>query len=174
MLALLLSLEVASSWLSTILPMYPSRPLVMAINIATTNTPEDSGVKMEVCFHYVLIPRQSLISFWRELPVTISTLKCATYMLLVVTLWLPMVFHWLRFHYSVRTYTHIHSVNHNYLYVPGTASSKILTLLSVASDIYSKMNYDDVDCQKKIICEFMDQPEMFGKILKISFEYYKL
>jgi len=45
----------------------------------------------------------------------------------------------------------------------GTASSKILTLLSVASDIYSKMNYDDVDCQKKIICEFMDQPEMFGQ-----------
>merc|ERR1739838_1030211 len=25
------------------------------------------------------------------------------------------------------------------------------------------MNYDDVDCQKKIICEFMDQPEMFGQ-----------
>ena len=26
------------------------------------------------------------------------------------------------------------------------------------------MNYDDIDCQKKIICEFMDQPEMFGKL----------
>jgi len=45
----------------------------------------------------------------------------------------------------------------------GTTGSTILTLLSVASDIYSKMNYDDIDCQKKIICEFMDQPEMFGK-----------
>ena len=44
----------------------------------------------------------------------------------------------------------------------GTTGSTILTLLSVASDIYSKMNYDDVDCQKKIICEFMDEPEMFG------------
>lgn len=45
----------------------------------------------------------------------------------------------------------------------GTTGSTILTLLSVASDIYSKMNYDDVDCQKKIICEFMEQPDMFGK-----------
>ena len=36
-------------------------------------------------------------------------------------------------------------------------------MLSVASDIYSKMNYDDVDCQKKIICEFMEEPEMFGQ-----------
>jgi len=33
----------------------------------------------------------------------------------------------------------------------------------VASDIYSKLNYDDVDCQKKIICEFMEEPEMFGQ-----------
>jgi len=48
----------------------------------------------------------------------------------------------------------------------GTTGSKILTLLSVASDIYSKMNYDDVDCQKKIICEFMDQPEMFGRSMR--------
>merc|ERR1712079_556974 len=45
----------------------------------------------------------------------------------------------------------------------GTTGSTWVTLLSVASDIYSKMNYDDVDCQKKIICEFMDQPEMFGQ-----------
>ena len=33
----------------------------------------------------------------------------------------------------------------------------------MASDIYSKLNYDDVDCQKKIICEFMEDPEMFGQ-----------
>lgn len=45
----------------------------------------------------------------------------------------------------------------------GTTGSSILTLLSVASDIYSKLNYDDVDCQKKIICEFMEEPEMFGQ-----------
>ena len=34
---------------------------------------------------------------------------------------------------------------------------------SVASDLYGKLTYDDVDCQKKIICEFMDEPEMFGE-----------
>lgn len=38
----------------------------------------------------------------------------------------------------------------------------ILHFLAVATDIYSKLNKDDVDCQKKIICEFMDEPEMFG------------
>lgn len=40
--------------------------------------------------------------------------------------------------------------------------SGILTLLSVASDIYGRLNYDDIDCQKKIICEFMEKPEIFG------------
>jgi len=44
----------------------------------------------------------------------------------------------------------------------GGSSFDILTLLSVASDIYGKLNYEDVDCQKKIICEFMKEPEMFG------------
>ena len=44
----------------------------------------------------------------------------------------------------------------------GTTGSDILTLLSVASDIYSKMNYDDLDCQQKVICEFMEE-DMFGK-----------
>ena len=34
----------------------------------------------------------------------------------------------------------------------------------MASDLYGKLTYDDLDCQKKIICEFMDEPEMFGKL----------
>merc|ERR1712142_717064 len=44
----------------------------------------------------------------------------------------------------------------------GFSSFDILTLLSVASDIYRRLDYEDVDCQKKIICEFMMEPEMFG------------
>jgi len=44
----------------------------------------------------------------------------------------------------------------------GSSSFDILTLLSVASDIYRRLDYEDVDCQKKIICEFMREPEMFG------------
>eukprot|EP00092_Neocalanus_flemingeri_P028423 GFUD01030864.1.p1 GENE.GFUD01030864.1~~GFUD01030864.1.p1 ORF type:complete len:234 (+),score=82.20 GFUD01030864.1:49-702(+) len=44
----------------------------------------------------------------------------------------------------------------------GDTGYSVLTLLSVASDIYSKLNYDDIDCQKKIICEFMEEPDMFG------------
>lgn len=43
-----------------------------------------------------------------------------------------------------------------------TGYSGILTLLSVASDIYGRLDYDDIDCQKKIICEFMEKPEIFG------------
>jgi len=38
----------------------------------------------------------------------------------------------------------------------------ILHLMAVASDIYQKLESDDVDCQKKIMCEFFDEPEMFG------------
>ena len=48
-------------------------------------------------------------------------------------------------------------------HVAGDSGYDILTLLGVATDIYSKLNYDDTDCQKKIICEFMEEPEMFGK-----------
>jgi len=44
----------------------------------------------------------------------------------------------------------------------GGTGYDILTLLGVATDIYSKLNYDDTDCQKKIICEFMEEPDMFG------------
>lgn len=42
------------------------------------------------------------------------------------------------------------------------AGTDLLTLFSVASDLYSKLEYDDVTCQKKIICEFMKDPEIFG------------
>jgi len=45
----------------------------------------------------------------------------------------------------------------------GDTGYSVLTLLGVASEIYSKLNYDDIDCQKKIICEFMEEPDMFGE-----------
>jgi len=38
----------------------------------------------------------------------------------------------------------------------------ILHLLAVASDLYQKVDRDDVDCQRKIMCEFFDEPEIFG------------
>ena len=47
--------------------------------------------------------------------------------------------------------------------VSGGTGYDILTLIGVATDIYSKLSYDDTDCQKKIICEFMEEPDMFGK-----------
>ena len=50
----------------------------------------------------------------------------------------------------------------------GSPGFDILALFSVAKDIYGKLNYDDVDCQKKLICEFMENPDMFGRY-KMSF-----
>ena len=44
-----------------------------------------------------------------------------------------------------------------------SGTSGLLTLFSVATDLYSKLQYNDVDCQKKIICEFMKDPDMFGE-----------
>jgi len=38
----------------------------------------------------------------------------------------------------------------------------ILHLLAVASDLYQKVERDDVDCQKKIMCEFFEEPEILG------------
>jgi hypothetical protein len=58
------------------------------------------------------------------------------------------------------------SQDHSYQnvgYVVGGTGIDVLTLLGVATDIYSKLSYDDTDCQKKIICEFMQEPDMFGK-----------
>ena len=51
------------------------------------------------------------------------------------------------------------------MYVAGSPGFDILALFSVAKDIYGKLNYDDVDCQKKLICEFMENPDMFGMLL---------
>jgi len=44
----------------------------------------------------------------------------------------------------------------------GPGGVGLMTLFSVATDIYSKMDSDDVTCQKKVICEFMKDNKMFG------------
>ena len=57
-------------------------------------------------------------------------------------------------------------ITHDYWvqgYIAGSTGYDILTLIGVATDIYSKLSFDDTDCQKKIICEFMEEPDMFGK-----------
>jgi len=44
----------------------------------------------------------------------------------------------------------------------GAGGVGLMTLFSVAMDVYSKMETDDVTCQKKVICEFMKDKNMFG------------
>jgi len=44
----------------------------------------------------------------------------------------------------------------------GPGGTGLMTLFNVAMDVYSKMETDDVTCQKKVICEFMKDKNMFG------------
>lgn len=53
----------------------------MVINTATTNTPEDSGVRMEVIGFKTNV---QLCTLRKYLQMTILTLRCATSLLLVV------------------------------------------------------------------------------------------
>ena len=68
--------------LSTILPMCPNHHLDMVTNTATTSIPEDLGVRMEV-IRFRNNDKSSII--WRKyLQMIILTLRCATFLLLVV------------------------------------------------------------------------------------------
>ena len=82
LLDLLLLLVALSSLLSTILPMFPSPHQAMDINTATTNTPEDLGVRMQVIWFET--NDKSSIILRKYLQMTVLTLRCATFMLLVV------------------------------------------------------------------------------------------
>ena len=62
--------------------MFPSPHQAMDINTATTNTPEDSGVRMQVIWFET--NDKSSIILRKYLKMTVLTLRCATFMLLVV------------------------------------------------------------------------------------------
>ena len=40
----------------------------------------------------------------------------------------------------------------------------IIRWISMLQDLYEKFDYKDLDCQKKLICEVMSEPEYYGKI----------
>jgi len=52
----------------------------------------------------------------------------------------------------------------------------IIQWISMLQDIYGKFDYNDLDCQKRLICEVMREPEYFGgmaKKFKNGFQYAK-
>jgi len=47
---------------------------------------------------------------------------------------------------------------------------------SLPQDVYEKFDYNDLDCQKRLICEVMKEPEYYGNMAmkaKAGFQYAK-
>jgi len=58
----------------------------------------------------------------------------------------------------------------------GYQGMNIIQWISMLQDLYEKFDYNDFDCQKRLICEVMREPEYFGKMakkFKNGFQYAK-
>ena len=52
----------------------------------------------------------------------------------------------------------------------------IIQWISLLQDVYEKFDYNDLDCQKRLICEVMKEPEYYGNMAmkaKAGFQYAK-
>lgn len=55
-------------------------------------------------------------------------------------------------------------------------SLNIIQWISMLQDLYEKFDYNDLDCQKRLICEVMREPEYYGTVaqkFKSGFQYAK-
>jgi hypothetical protein len=55
-------------------------------------------------------------------------------------------------------------------------SLNIIQWISMLQDMYEKFDYNDLDCQKRLICEVMKEPEVYGSTalkFKNGFQYAK-
>lgn len=55
-------------------------------------------------------------------------------------------------------------------------SLNIIQWISMLQDMYEKFDYNDLDCQKRLICEVMREPEVYGNMamkFKNGFQYAK-
>jgi hypothetical protein len=55
-------------------------------------------------------------------------------------------------------------------------SMNIIQWISMLQDVYEKFDYNDLDCQKRLICEVMKEPEVYGNMalkFKSGFQYAK-
>lgn len=72
--------------------------------------------------------------------------------------------------------------NYNYNYARSSQDGydfngmNILQWISMLQDVYEKFDYNDLECQKRLICEVMKEPEYFGSAaqkFKNGFQYAK-
>jgi len=52
----------------------------------------------------------------------------------------------------------------------------IVQWISMLQDVYEKFDYNDLDCQKRLICEVMSEPDYYGTVakkFKTGFQYAK-
>lgn len=52
----------------------------------------------------------------------------------------------------------------------------VLQWISMLQEVYEKFDYNDLECQKRLICEVMQEPEYFGSVaknMKTGFEFAK-
>jgi len=52
----------------------------------------------------------------------------------------------------------------------------IIQWISMLQDVYDKFDYNDLDCQKRLICEVMREPDYYGSVaqkFKTGFQYAK-
>merc|ERR1711879_22024 len=61
---------------------------------------------------------------------------------------------------SYQNYNHGHARSNNDAY--GYQGMTIIQWISMLQDIYEKFDYNDLDCQKRLICEVMREPKYFG------------
>merc|ERR1712223_1617770 len=62
--------------------------------------------------------------------------------------------------YSNYNYNYARSANDGYDY----NGLKIIQWISMHQDLYEKFDYNDLDCQKRLICEVMREPEYYGNM----------
>lgn len=58
----------------------------------------------------------------------------------------------------------------------GMNGLNIIQWISMLQDVYEKFDYNDLDCQKRLICEVMREPEYYGTVarkFKTGFQYAK-
>jgi hypothetical protein len=56
------------------------------------------------------------------------------------------------------------------------SSLNIIQWISMLQDVYEKFDYNDLECQKRLICEVMREPEYYGAAaqkFKVGFQYAK-
>merc|ERR1712048_1005978 len=58
----------------------------------------------------------------------------------------------------------------------GYQGMNIVQWISMLQDVYEKFDYNDLDCQKRLICEVMSEPDYYGTVakkFKTGFQYAK-